>query len=106
KTLRLVAQYADACNLLAVPIEVLKQRLDVLKQHCETVGRRYDSIEKTLTAGAFFDADMNSAENILAFCEKMAQIGIQHTFFHVPDPQTLKPLEIFAEKIIPVAATF
>ena len=107
KTLRLVAQYADACNLLAnAPIETLSQRLDVLKQHCETVGRDYDSIEKTLTAGAFFDENLNSAADILAFCERMAGIGIQHTFFHVKDVQTLKPLEIFAEKIIPVVADF
>ncbi len=104
KTLRLVAQYADACNLLAVAPEVVQQRLAVLKQHCEVLGRSYDSIEKTLTAGAFFDEGMKSADDILEFCERMAEIGIQQTFFHIRDVHTLKPLEVFAEKIIPVAA--
>ena len=48
KTLRLVAQYADACNLFAAPdSEVLRHKLDVLKAHCERLGRDYSRIEKT-----------------------------------------------------------
>jgi alkanesulfonate monooxygenase len=45
KTLRLVAQYADACNLFGGPDAARK--LDVLKGHCDAVGRDYDEIEKT-----------------------------------------------------------
>ena len=48
KTLRLVAQYADACNLFATP--ELEHKLDVLRGHCEDVGRDYDDIEKTVMA--------------------------------------------------------
>jgi alkanesulfonate monooxygenase len=83
---------------------VLKQRLDTLKRHCDDIGRSYDTIEKTLTAGAFFDDDMKSADDILVFCEKMARLGFQHIFFHMPAAETLKPLELFAEKIIPVVS--
>jgi F420-dependent oxidoreductase-like protein len=46
KTLRLVAQYADACNLSATQ-GVPTHKLDVLRGHCEAVGRDYDEIEKT-----------------------------------------------------------
>jgi len=46
KTLRLVAQYADACNLFPGP--EVQHKLDVLKQHCEDVGRDYDEIQKTV----------------------------------------------------------
>ncbi|MDY0828113.1 LLM class F420-dependent oxidoreductase [Microbacterium sp. BG28] len=46
KTLKLVAQYADACNLSAMA-EVPTHKLDVLRAHCEDVGRDYDEIEKT-----------------------------------------------------------
>lgn len=46
KTLKLVAQYADACNLSAMA-EVPTHKLDVLRAHCDTVGRDYDDIEKT-----------------------------------------------------------
>jgi len=45
KTLRLVAQYADACNLFGGPDS--SRKLEVLRQHCEAVGRDYDEIEKT-----------------------------------------------------------
>ena len=45
KTLRLVAQYADACNLFSSPD--LEHKLDVLREHCVRVGRDYDTIEKT-----------------------------------------------------------
>jgi F420-dependent oxidoreductase-like protein len=46
KTLKLVAQYADACNLSAMA-EVPTHKLDVLRAHCDAVGRDYDEIEKT-----------------------------------------------------------
>jgi alkanesulfonate monooxygenase SsuD/methylene tetrahydromethanopterin reductase-like flavin-dependent oxidoreductase (luciferase family) len=49
--LRLVAQYADACNLFRTP--QVRHKLDVLKQHCETVGRDYDEIEKTWSPEIF-----------------------------------------------------
>src|ERR1700730_863693 len=46
KTLRLVAQYAQACNLFPGP--ELDHKLDVLRRHCDAVGRDYDDIEKTV----------------------------------------------------------
>jgi alkanesulfonate monooxygenase SsuD/methylene tetrahydromethanopterin reductase-like flavin-dependent oxidoreductase (luciferase family) len=48
KTLRLVAQYADACNLFAPSPEVVAHKLDVLRRHCDDVGRDYDDIRKTI----------------------------------------------------------
>jgi F420-dependent oxidoreductase-like protein len=48
KTLRLVAQYGDACNLFATSPDDIRHKLDVLRGHCDTVGRDYDSIEKTI----------------------------------------------------------
>lgn len=45
-TLRLVAQYADACNI-GGDIVTIKHKLDVLKQHCEELGRNYNSIKRT-----------------------------------------------------------
>lgn len=52
KTLRLVAQYADACNLFAAGVEEVRHKLDVLRRHCDDVGRDYDTIEKTMLGGA------------------------------------------------------
>jgi len=46
-TLKLVAQYADACNVGGGDPEVIGQKLEILKAHCETVGRDYDEITKS-----------------------------------------------------------
>jgi F420-dependent oxidoreductase-like protein len=49
KTLKLVARYADACNLIAVSPEVVAHKLDVLRRHCDDAGRDYAQIRKTAT---------------------------------------------------------
>ena len=48
KTLRLVAKYADACNLFVNTPEDAVHKLDVLRQHCENEGTDYDRIRKTM----------------------------------------------------------
>ncbi len=48
KTLRLVAQYGDACNLITASPEDVAHKLDVLRRHCDAVGRDYDQIRKTI----------------------------------------------------------
>ncbi|MEV6290708.1 LLM class F420-dependent oxidoreductase [Streptomyces sp. NPDC051896] len=48
KTLRLVARYADACNLIPSSAEELRHKLEVLRGHCESAGRDYDTIRKTV----------------------------------------------------------
>lgn len=48
KTLRLVAQHADACNLFGENPAAIEHKLDVLRRHCDAVGRDYDTIEKTM----------------------------------------------------------
>ena len=46
-TLRLVAQFGDACNFNA-DVQTVRHKLDVLREHCEAVGRDYDSVLKTV----------------------------------------------------------
>ena len=48
KTLRLVAQYGDACNLFGSAPADVAHKLDVLRSHCDAVGRNYDEIKKTI----------------------------------------------------------
>lgn len=50
KTLRLVAKYGDACNLFATSPEEVGRKLDVLRRHCDDVGRDYNEIRKTILA--------------------------------------------------------
>ncbi|MEU7057269.1 LLM class F420-dependent oxidoreductase [Streptomyces sp. NPDC046197] len=62
KTLRLVAQYADACNLIPASPQELRHKFDVLRGHCDAVGRDYDAIRKTIacTGEAVTDEDLDA----------------------------------------------
>ncbi|MFE7859910.1 LLM class F420-dependent oxidoreductase [Streptomyces sp. NPDC057403] len=62
KTLRLVAQYGDACNLFATSPEEVRHKLDVLRGHCDSLGRDYDRIGKTIayTGDAATDGDQET----------------------------------------------
>lgn len=85
KTLRLVAEYADACNLFAFGVDAVKAKLDVLARHCDEVGRDYDTIEKTILGGP---DPLSNPDEFLAEMERYAAIGIEHVqlgiFTHDP----------------------
>ncbi|HVH65512.1 MAG TPA: LLM class F420-dependent oxidoreductase [Candidatus Acidoferrum sp.] len=102
KTLRLVAQYADACNFFPTP--QVAHKLDVLRQHCQTVGRNYDDIEKT----AMFDFDLGEngekLGRVIGGLRWLAGMGIQTVIGSVPHVDRIKPLELIGEKLIPAVA--
>jgi alkanesulfonate monooxygenase SsuD/methylene tetrahydromethanopterin reductase-like flavin-dependent oxidoreductase (luciferase family) len=83
KTLRLVARYADACNLFDFRggrFEVdLEHKLRVLRDHCRDVGRDYDEIEKTVTTGVDLREDpRRGVDRLVERLRELAAIGIQH----------------------------
>jgi len=105
KTLRFVAQYADACNLFAqIGTEAIREKLAVLKQHCDELGRPYEQIEKT-TLGTVNLAE-TSPTAIIAELRQLADLGIQHAIFNMPNVESITPLEIFAREIIPAVRDF
>ena len=105
KTLRLVAQYADACNLFArMGADVVRGKLDILKGHCEKVGRDYDQIEKTTLSTAELAPGKKTTKDIIEECRSLAAIGIQQCIFNMPNVHEIKPLEIFGKEIIPQVA--
>lgn len=99
KTLRLVAQYANACNLFAYTgTKALTHKFQVLKQHCQDVGRPYEDIERTVLGSA----DLASGtEPVLKQIQELAKIGVQHVIYNFPNVQEITPLECFGEEIIP-----
>jgi F420-dependent oxidoreductase-like protein len=104
KTLRLVAKYANACNLFPTP--ELPHKLDVLKRHCEREKRNYDDIEKTTMFG--FDVG-ERGENVGAIVERLrglARMGFATAIGGVRDVHKITPLEIIAREIIPAVAAF
>jgi alkanesulfonate monooxygenase len=105
KTLRLVARYGDACNLFArIGNDEVIRKLDVLKRHCEDVGRDYDEIERT-ALDQLAPGGVNVSE-VIRLCRDLARLGIQHVIFSVADGYTLKPLETLGREVIPEIAGF
>jgi F420-dependent oxidoreductase-like protein len=102
KTLRLVAKYAQACNLFPSP--GMGRKLEVLRQHCEDVGRDYDEIEKTCFVPFNVGDKGMSTDKIVDFLGRLAEHGVTTVFGSVNDVWELKPLEVVGEKIIPAVA--
>jgi alkanesulfonate monooxygenase len=83
RTLKLVAQYADACNLAAGP--EVAHKLDVLRTHCEAVGRDYDEIEKT----AIMRIDpSSSADDIVRAGDAMTEHGFAALYVYASGIKT------------------
>jgi F420-dependent oxidoreductase-like protein len=104
KTLRLVAQYAQACNLFAGPD--LERKLDVLREHCAKVGRDYDEIEKTVMFPLDPGPHGEKVDSILAEMRRLANLGIAHVHGRVPNVVQIRPLELLGERVIPTVAAY
>ena len=103
KTLRLVARYANACNLFAfVGAAALGQKLDVLKRHCEAERRPYGEIEKTTLGTA--NLAKQSPKDLVAQCRELARLGIGHAIFNFPNVDALGALTTFGKEVIPALA--
>ncbi|OXM60627.1 LLM class F420-dependent oxidoreductase [Amycolatopsis vastitatis] len=76
KTLRLVAQYGDACNLFGSSPDDVAHKLDVLRRHCDDVGRDYDAIQKTILANNPRPAPDTRDEFVRAMAD-YAKLGVR-----------------------------
>lgn len=76
KTLRLVAQYGDACNLFGSSPEDVRHKLDVLRRHCDDVGRDYTEIRKTIIANNPRPEPGNQDE-FVASMKPYADLGVE-----------------------------
>jgi alkanesulfonate monooxygenase SsuD/methylene tetrahydromethanopterin reductase-like flavin-dependent oxidoreductase (luciferase family) len=104
KTLRLVAQYADACNLFAGP--ELPHKLDVLKRHCDEVGRDYDEIQKTVMYRYDLGEKGERVGATLDDLRDLARLGVAVGHGGLRNAHDLSQYEVFAKEIIPAAEAF
>jgi F420-dependent oxidoreductase-like protein len=106
KTLKLVARYADSCNIMAYDLPEAARKLEVLREHCVNEGRDYDEIEKT--AMTRFDLGENG-EHVSQTIERLhalaeAGFGVAHgSMTNVSKPGQL---DLLAERVIPAAEKF
>ncbi len=102
KTLRLVAKYAQACNLFPTP--ELEHKLDVLRGHCEREGTNYDDIQKTVMASLDPGENGENIDTILETLQGYAKLGISHAHGGVPRVWSLEPLKTLGREVVPVIA--
>ncbi len=104
KTLRLVAQYGDACNIFGTP-EKLQQKYAVLREHCERLGRPYDEIERsTLQTVRLHPNEQGPVETPAQTVDRfgvLADAGAQTIIFNVRDVWRPGALEIIGSEILP-----
>jgi alkanesulfonate monooxygenase len=102
KTLRLVAQYAQACNLFPSP--EVEHKLEVLRGHCADVGRDYDDIAKTVLLRLDPGPGGEKVEEVLEQLSRYASLGFTHAHTMIGDVSDEKVFAIFGEQVIPEAA--
>jgi F420-dependent oxidoreductase-like protein len=104
KTLRLVARYADACNIFDLPD--LAHKLDVLREHCANEGRNYDDIEKTVQVRFDLGEHGERVDQTIEHLRELAGLGVTVAHGTLTGAGSLRPIELMGERVIPVLATF
>jgi F420-dependent oxidoreductase-like protein len=104
KTLRLVAQYADACNLFGGPD--LAHKLDVLRGHCDRLGRDYDTVEKTATIPFELGPSGAGADKTLSQLRELHDLGITVAVGSLRGPDGPERVAAYGEHIIPEISTW
>jgi F420-dependent oxidoreductase-like protein len=100
KTLRFVAQYADATNFFGGREEgEIKEKLEILKGHCKDVGRDYDEIEKTVLQTA--DLENGTEPDPIERAKQLNEWGFSHIIFNIKGEYTPEAVAFFTEKVVP-----
>jgi F420-dependent oxidoreductase-like protein len=98
KTLRLVAQYADATNVFGGPTAI-HHKYEVLRQHCEEIGRDANEIERSTLQTINLAAE--SPTQVVDRFGELADAGAQHVVVNVPHLDDPSRLETVGRDIIP-----
>ena len=106
KTLKLVARYADACNIAAYDLSATAHKLDVLRQHCVNESRDYDEIEKTAQVRYDLGENGENVNKTLEYLHEIAELGFSQV--HGSMLRVSKPgqLDLLAERVIPAVDKF
>jgi hypothetical protein len=97
KTLRLVAKYADSCNLFVTSLAEISRKLDVLRAHCDAEGRDYDAIEKTILGRVNPYGDVT---DFLTDMEEYAKLGVDLVEVAPAMPDPARFVTLLGEKVV------
>jgi F420-dependent oxidoreductase-like protein len=101
KTLRLVAKYAQACNLFPFPAPELARKLQVLREHCEREGTDYDAIEKTVLYNFDVGEKAENTGKLVDDLGRLAELGFTVAHGSVVGVSQIAPLETIGSEVIP-----
>lgn len=121
-TLRVVAELADWWNLPGISAEAYAHKLDVLRKHCDAVGRDFDEIVKTYNAEAVMVAEdeaearrigeaspytnrnliAGTPEQVAEGLQAYVDLGVTHLNVRLLDFPRTEGIELFAEEVIPL----
>jgi len=101
KTLKLVAQYADACHINASDLDAARHKLDVLREHCVGVDRDEADIEKTAGARLEVAADGSNIQAVIDRFGAIGEVGFDIVTTALPDVYNLEAIRMFGERVIP-----
>jgi alkanesulfonate monooxygenase SsuD/methylene tetrahydromethanopterin reductase-like flavin-dependent oxidoreductase (luciferase family) len=120
RTLKIVAKYADACNLFG-SLETVKKKLEALREHCRSVGRDYDSIVKSKLGHIVIDTDKQKVteaikslpedrrqeyaiygtpEEVRRQVEAFRDAGVEYLIVNLEPDRELEALDLFANEIV------
>jgi F420-dependent oxidoreductase-like protein len=104
RTLRLVARYADACNVFGGPVAI-HHKFEVLRRHCEAIGRPYDEIERTTLQDvrlALAPGERGeSPEGVVERIGELADSGAEHVIVSLKDVHDHDRLDAFLGDVLP-----
>ena len=100
KTLRLVAKYADACNIFGGP-DQLTHKFAVLRERCAEVGRPFGEIERTNLQS--IDLGRETPAQAVDRFRTLAEVGVQHVIFGLADVWDPRNIETLAQGVLPQA---
>jgi len=104
KTLRLVAQYGDACNVGWGNPESIAHKLEVLRRHCEALGRPYEEIERSTLATVRVSRDggagTQTPDQLVERFGELGDVGVEHVLFSVRDVHETDKLELLGSTVL------
>ncbi len=115
RTLRLVARYADMCNVYG-SVDEVRRKFAILREHCATEGRPYEAVTRTINywcllagdegerrtkAARFPEAAIETPDEMIAALREYAEAGTQYTIVKILDAGDLEPVRAFARTVLP-----
>lgn len=101
RTLRLVAQYGDACNFLVLEPDEVRGRMRSLREHCDAIGRDVSEIEITALDEVDLRPGRMTPGDVVARARALADAGVEHLIVNLPDAWDIRHLELIGREVIP-----